>query len=49
MPKLSLLEQLSTLRAVVDTNLFVRGLLKGPVTVPLIEAWKEQRLHLGGP
>jgi len=27
-------------RAVVDTNLFVRGLLKGPVTLPLIQAWK---------
>jgi len=30
----------SMLRAVLDTNLFVRGLLKGPVTLPLIQAWK---------
>ena len=36
----------STLRAVVDTNLFVRGLLKGPVTLPLIQAWKAQRFQL---
>jgi hypothetical protein len=31
---------------VVDTNLFVRGLLKGPVTLPLIEAWKAERFKL---
>jgi len=31
---------------VVDTNLFVRGLLKGPVTLPLILAWKEERFKL---
>jgi len=31
---------------VVDTNLFVRGLLKGPVTLPLIEAWKEEHFKL---
>mgnify|MGYP001130456719 CR=1 FL=1 len=46
MPKSSLPEQLSTLRVVIDTNLFVRGLLKGPVTLPLIQAWKEQRFQL---
>jgi putative PIN family toxin of toxin-antitoxin system len=34
------------LRAVIDTNLFVRGLLKGPVTMPLILAWKEERFQL---
>ena len=34
------------LRAVIDTNVFVRGLLKGPVTLPLIQAWKEQRFRL---
>jgi len=33
-------------RAVIDTNLFVRGLLKGPVTVPLMQAWKEQGFKL---
>jgi len=31
---------------VVDTNLFVRGLLKGPVSLPLIQAWKEGRFTL---
>ncbi|MEJ5311010.1 MAG: putative toxin-antitoxin system toxin component, PIN family [Anaerolineae bacterium] len=36
----------STPRAVVDTNLFVRGLLKGPATLPLIQAWKAQRFQL---
>jgi putative PIN family toxin of toxin-antitoxin system len=46
MPKSSLPEQLSMPRAVVDTNLFVRGLLKGPVTMPLMQAWKEQRFKL---
>jgi putative PIN family toxin of toxin-antitoxin system len=34
------------IRAVIDTNLFVRGLLKGPATLPLIHAWKEQRFRL---
>lgn len=46
MPKSSLPEQPSTLRVVIDTNLFVRGLLKGPVTLPLIQAWKEQCFRL---
>jgi putative PIN family toxin of toxin-antitoxin system len=34
------------IRAVIDTNLLVRGLLKGPATLPLIQAWKEQRFRL---
>jgi uncharacterized protein len=34
------------LKVVIDTNLFVRGLLKGPVTLPLIQAWKEERFQL---
>ena len=46
MPRSNSPEQLSTPRAVVDTNLFVRGLLKGPVTLPLIQAWKEERFKL---
>jgi putative PIN family toxin of toxin-antitoxin system len=46
MPKSSLLEQPSIPRVVIDTNLFVRGLLKGPVTMPLMQAWKEQRFKL---
>jgi putative PIN family toxin of toxin-antitoxin system len=46
MLKSSLLEQPSMPRVVIDTNLFVRGLLKGPVTVPLIQAWKEHRFKL---
>jgi len=36
----------SALRVIVDTNLFVRGLLKGPVTLPLIEAWKTGAFQL---
>jgi len=43
MPKSSLPEQPSMRRVVIDTNLFVRGLLKGPITMPLMQAWKEQR------
>lgn len=46
MPKSNWPAQRSTPRAVVDTNLFVRGLLKGPVTLPLILAWKEGRFRL---
>lgn len=46
MPKSNAPEPPSTPRAVVDTNLFVRGLLKGPVTLPLIEAWKAERFKL---
>ena len=33
-------------RAVVDTNLFVRGLLRGPVTRPLLFAWSDGRFQL---
>jgi len=33
-------------RAVIDTNLFVSGLLKGRVTVQLMQAWKDQRFKL---
>lgn len=36
----------ATPRAVVDTNLFVRGLLRGPVTLPLIQAWKAGAFQL---
>jgi len=46
MPKSNEPEWPSTPRAVVDTNVFVRGLLKGPVTLPLIEAWKDGRFIL---
>jgi putative PIN family toxin of toxin-antitoxin system len=46
MPKLSLPEQPFMLKVVIDTNLFVRGLLKGPVTAPLMLAWKEHRFKL---
>ncbi len=34
------------LRAVIDTNLFVRGLLKGPITMPLVLAWLEGRFQV---
>ena len=48
MPKSSKSAQSSTprVRVVLDTNLFVRGLLKGPVTVPLIQAWRDGRFQL---
>lgn len=46
MPKSSRPGQRAMLRAVIDTNLFVRGLLKGPGTTPLIQAWKEGRFQL---
>lgn len=46
MPKSSSPEQPAMPRVVVDTNLFVRGLLKGPHTLPLIQAWKEERFTL---
>jgi len=46
MPKSSWRAEPSMLRVVIDTNLFVRGLLKGPVTAPLIQAWKERRFQL---
>ena len=28
------------LRIVVDTNLWIRALLGGPVTLPILEAWQ---------
>ena len=31
------------LRIVVDTNLWIRALLGGPVTLPLLEAWQARR------
>ena len=46
MPRSNAPEQPSIPRAVVDTNLFVRGLLKGPVSLPLIQAWKEEHFML---
>lgn len=46
MPKLSVPEQPSIPRAVVDTNLLVRGLLKGPATLPLMRAWEEEYFKL---
>ncbi|MCZ7574868.1 MAG: putative toxin-antitoxin system toxin component, PIN family [Ardenticatenaceae bacterium] len=46
MPKSNVPERPSIPRAVVDTNLLVRGLLKGPVTIPLMQAWKEQCFQL---
>jgi len=46
MPKSNVPERPSIPRVVVDTNLFVRGLLKGPVTMPFIQAWKDQRFKL---
>jgi len=46
MPKSSLPEQPSMPKVVIDTNLFVRGLLRGPATIPLMQAWKEQRFKL---
>lgn len=46
MPKSNAPDPLSTPRAVVDTNLFVRALLKGKKTLPLLEAWKKGRFCL---
>jgi len=34
------------LNVVVDTNVFVRGLLRSAVVVPLINAWKANRFRL---
>lgn len=31
------------LRIVVDTNLWIRALLGGPVTLPILEAWQARR------
>lgn len=33
-------------RVVLDTNLFIRGLLKGKVTTPLIDAWLDAQFNL---
>ena len=46
MPKSSRPARHAMLRAVIDTNLFVRGLLRGTVTMPLIPAWKEGHFRL---
>ncbi|MBI5303093.1 MAG: putative toxin-antitoxin system toxin component, PIN family [Chloroflexi bacterium] len=46
MQKLKRFGRRSTPRVVIDTNLFVRGLMNGPVTRPLIEAWKQKRFTL---
>jgi len=34
------------LKVVVDTNLFVRAMLKGKTALPLIKAWKKKRFEL---
>lgn len=34
------------LSVVIDTDLFVRALLRGPITLPLIEAWCARRFRL---
>jgi predicted nucleic acid-binding protein len=31
------------LRVVVDTNLWIRVLLRGPKSFPLLEAWRDHR------
>jgi predicted nucleic acid-binding protein len=31
------------LRIVVDTNLWIRALLGGPITLPILEAWHARR------
>lgn len=46
MPKSNLFARPSTMRVVVDTNLFVRGLMQGRVTAPLIQAWRNGRFTL---
>ena len=46
MPKSNRPARHAMLRAVIDTNLFVRGLLRGAVTMPLIQAWKEGHFRL---
>ena len=33
-------------KAVVDTNLFVRVMLKGKITAPLLEAWRDNKFIL---
>lgn len=34
------------LRIVVDTNLWIRALLGGPVTLPILEAWQARRFTI---
>lgn len=34
------------LRVVVDTNLWIRALLGGPATLPLLQAWREKRFEV---
>ena len=34
------------LRIVVDTNLWIRALLGGPATLPLLQAWREKRFEV---
>lgn len=46
MQKLKRFGKRSTPRVVIDTNLFVRGLMGGSVTRPVLEAWKQKRFTL---
>lgn len=46
MPRSNLPAKSSTPRVVIDTNLFIRGLLGGKVTTPLIQAWKARQFQL---
>ena len=34
------------MRIVIDTNLWVRALLKGPRTLPILHAWRDQRFEV---
>ncbi|MBU1753195.1 putative toxin-antitoxin system toxin component, PIN family [bacterium] len=34
------------IKAVVDTNLFVRAMLKGKITAPLLDAWRDNKFIL---
>jgi predicted nucleic acid-binding protein len=34
------------LRIVVDTNLWIRALVGGPVTVPMLEAWRADKFDV---
>ena len=34
------------IKAVIDTNLFVRTMLKGKITVPLFDAWRDNKFIL---
>jgi predicted nucleic acid-binding protein len=33
-------------RVVIDTNVWIRILLAGPITLPILEAWKSGRLRV---